>query len=413
MQKYLDFLLEKKELTEKQRLFFPHWVQRYCTFAECSVDVPVNPQTVQLFLEDLGRHVEPWQVLQARDALALFQLYHDQRQTDPPVAGLLEIDQAWKAAAEEMVRIIRLKQLAYKTEKTYLSWLRRFCRAHRGVAPTETTSQHVRQFLSELAVDRNVAASTQNQAFNALLFFYRHVLNRGEVIETLTGTLRAKQPKRLPVVLIREEINALFEQLENPHRLACRLIYGSGLRLLECLRLRVGDIDFDRKMITIRAGKGNKDRVTMLPDSLAADLRLHLEEVREIHKADVAADYDGVYLPKALAFKYPQAAKEWIWFWVFPAASVSTDPRTREVRRHHIADNTLQRRFRAAVRKLDLQKRASVHSLRHSFATHLLENGYDIRSIQNLLGHVNLQTTMIYTHVAGKNMLGVQSPLDR
>ena len=171
MQKYLDFLLEKKELTEKQRLFFPHWVQRYCTFAECSVDVPVNPQTVQLFLEDLGRHVEPWQVLQARDALALFQLYHDQRQTDPPVAGLLEIDQAWKAAAEEMVRIIRLKQLAYKTEKTYLSWLRRFCRAHRGVAPTETTSQHVRQFLSELAVDRNVAASTQNQAFNALLSF--------------------------------------------------------------------------------------------------------------------------------------------------------------------------------------------------------------------------------------------------
>ena len=151
----------------------------------------------------------------------------------------------------------------------------------------------------------------------------------------------------------------------------------------------------------------------MLPDSLAADLRLHLEEVREIHKADVAADYDGVYLPKALALKYPQAAKEWIWFWVFPAASVSTDPRTREVRRHHIADNTLQRRFRAAVRKLDLQKRASVHSLRHSFATHLLENGYDIRSIQNLLGHVNLQTTMIYTHVAGKNMLGVQSPLDR
>ena len=244
-------------------------------------------------------------------------------------------------------------------------------------------------------------------------FFYRHVLNRGEVIETLTGTVRAKQPKRLPVVLIREEINALFEQLENPHRLACRLIYGSGLRLLECLRLRVGDIDFDRKMITIRAGKGNKDRVTMLPDSLAADLRLHLEEVREIHKADVAADYDGVYLPKALALKYPQAAKEWIWFWVFPAASVSTDPRTREVRRHHIADNTLQRRFRAAVRKLDLQKRASVHSLRHSFATHLLENGYDIRSIQNLLGHVNLQTTMIYTHVAGKNMLGVQSPLDR
>jgi len=412
MQDFLVFLADTKQVPEKQRDFYLHWVRRYCSFAGSRPEEGIDQDACRRFLQQLERNKEPWQVQQAKEALALYRHFIDTRaqQSSPRSSA---VDQTWKQAAEETVRILRLKHLSLSTEKSYLSWLRRFYLANRGMPPQETDGCHIRHFLSDLAIAKKVAASTQNQAFNALLFFFRHVLDRGETIEGLTSTVRAKAGKRLPVVLSRDEVMALLAILDDPYRLACRLIYGGGLRIMECLRLRVGDIDFDKHLITIRSGKGDKDRVTMLPASVVDELREHLVEVRSLFEADLAAGYDGVALPQALERKYPQGPKEWIWQWVFPAASVSTDPRTRQVQRHHLLDNTLQRRFRAAVLKLDLQKRATVHSLRHSFATHLLENGYDIRTIQELLGHANLQTTMIYTHVAGRNLLGVQSPLDR
>ncbi len=411
MQAFSRFLHSKPSIPEKQREFMVHWVKGYLAFAQRTSGQVVEPQSSQAYLSELERSKEPWQVKQARDALQLYQHFID-GQARPVEGPPADIDQAWKNAAEEMVRMLRLKHLSLSTEKSYLSWLRRFYRANRQMLPEQCASTHIRHFLSELAVDRQVAASTQNQAFNALLFFYRHVLGQGPIIENLSDTVRAKPRRRLPVVLSREEIKAFFAALEDPYRLACRLIYGGGLRIMECLRLRVGDLDFGKNHITVRGGKGDKDRITLLPASVADDLKGHLEQVRQLFAEDRQQGYDGVYLPTALERKFPNASTEWVWQWVFPAPSVSTDPRTRVVRRHHLLDNTLQKKFRAVVRRLDLQKRASVHSLRHSFATHLMENGYDIRTIQDLLGHANLQTTMIYTHVAGKNLLGVRSPLD-
>ena len=411
MQAFSQFLGSKESIPKKQCDFIVHWVNGYLSFSQRAPEQGVETRSSQVYLQQLERTKEPWQVKQAQIALQLYQHFLDS-QPNAPLCSTPETAQAWKEAADEMVRILRLKHLSFSTEKSYLSWLRRFYRANRDTLPQQCGAVHIRHFLSELAVDRQVAASTQNQAFNALLFFFRHVLNQGEVIENLTDTVRAKPRKRLPVVLSREEIQALFSALEDPYRLACRLIYGGGLRIMECLRLRIGDLDFGKNLIIIRGGKGDKDRVTLLPASVVDDLRTHLKQVREIFEKDRAHGYDGVYLPNALARKYPNASTEWVWQWVFPSFSVSTDPRTRVVRRHHLLDNTLQRKFRAVVRNLDLQKRASVHSLRHSFATHLVENGYDIRTIQDLLGHANLQTTMIYTHVAGKNLFGVRSPLD-
>lgn len=262
-----------------------------------------------------------------------------------------------------------------------------------------------------MALERKVAASTQNQAFNALLFLFRNVLDR-ELVD-VSETVRAKTRRKLPVVLKKDEINRIFGKLSGIYLLMARLIYGGGLRVQECISLRVKDIDFERSALTVRSGKGDKDRITVLPESLKNDLLAHLLTVKKVYEQDFShADAEGVSLPHALERKYPNAGKEWGWFWVFPAAALSDDPRSGKRRRHHVHVTNLQRRFKEAVRAADITPNASVHSLRHSFATHLLEKGYDIRTIQELLGHSNLQTTMIYTHVAGKNILGVSSPLD-
>jgi integron integrase len=279
-----------------------------------------------------------------------------------------------------------------------------------GKDPARIDSADVKRFLSHLAVERKVAASTQNQAFNGLLFLFRHVLDREFAI---ADTVRAKAKRRLPVVLKRQEVQRIFEHLDGFHLLMARLIYGCGLRVQECISLRVKDIDFKQSGLTVRSGKGDKDRLTVLPESVKNDLLAHLIEIQKIYEGDTArAEIDGVWLPNALERKYPKAGKEWGWFWVFPARDLSVDPRSGKVRRHHLHVSGLQRQFKNAVRAAGVIPNASVHSLRHSFATHLLEKGYDIRTIQELLGHSNLQTTMIYTHVAGKNILGVISPLD-
>jgi integron integrase len=275
----------------------------------------------------------------------------------------------------------------------------------------EINKDDVQNFLSRLAVEKNVAASTQNQAFSALLFFFRHVLGRD--LDDLNDTVRATKTRKLPVVLSKGEIQKIFSFLSGQYLLMARLIYGCGLRVQECLSLRVKDLDFEQSSLTVRSGKGDKDRMTVLPESIKNELLAHLAMVEKIFRRDAAYDRSGgVWLPRALGRKYPNAAKEWGWFWLFPASKVSVDPRTGEKQRHHLHVTSLQRQFKKAVRLTEIPKNASVHSLRHSFATHLLERGYDIRTIQELLGHANLQTTMIYTHVAGKNILGVTSPLD-
>jgi integron integrase len=268
----------------------------------------------------------------------------------------------------------------------------------------------VEAFISDLANNRNVTASTQNQALNAILFLYQEVL--GIKLEWMDAFDRAKRPSRKPVVLTRDEVRAVLAHLDGTAWLMANLLYGTGMRLMECVRLRVKDVDFSYKQITVRDGKGQKDRVTMLPEKLVVPLREHLAKNSALHEQYLKHGFGEVYLPNALERKYPNANREWGWQYVFPATSLSVDPRSGKKRRHHIDEKRLQRAIKNAVRRANLTKPASSHTLRHSFATHLLENGYDIRTVQELLGHKDVSTTMIYTHVLNKGGRGVNSPLD-
>jgi len=306
---------------------------------------------------------------------------------------------------------IRLKHYSLRTEQAYLDWIKRFILHFGKRHPRDMGGPEVEAFLTHLAVAGRVAASTQNQAKSALLFLYRDVLEIE--LPWLDRVEAAKAPKRLPVVLTRDEVASLLLRLEGTPWLIVNLLYGTGLRIMEALRLRVKDIDFSRREILVRDGKGFKDRVTMLPATVAEPLQTHLRRVRGLHEADLAAGGGAVYLPYALDRKYPGAATEWGWQYVFPSAQLSADPRSGALRRHHIQDQSVQRALKRAVRAAGLTKPATPHTLRHSFATHLLESGYDIRTVQELLGHADVKTTMIYTHVLNKGGRGVVSPLDR
>jgi len=315
-----------------------------------------------------------------------------------------------KRLLDDVRDVIRIKHYSIRTEQAYLQWIRRYILFHGKRHPRELGADHLSAFLSDLAVRGRVAAATQNQALNAILFLYRQVLKQN--LPWIEGVQRAKQPQHLPVVLTRPEVKHVLAQLEGTVWLMASLTYGGGLRLLECLRLRVKDIDFERGELTIRDGKGQKDRVTMLPRLLIDPLRTHLSRVHLLHARDVAEGYGRVYLPFALDRKYPNADREWAWQYIFPAARRSIDPRSRLERRHHASPDVLQRAIKNAVRSAGLAKPASVHTLRHSFATHLLQSGYDIRTVQELLGHSDVKTTMIYTHVLNRGGRGVVSPLD-
>ena len=305
---------------------------------------------------------------------------------------------------------IRLKHYSIRTEQTYVDWIKRFVLFNNKRHPAEMGAAEVEAFLTHLAVEGKVAASTQNQAKAAVLFLYSHVLN--QQLPWLENVEQAKVSKRLPVVLTVNETRALLYRLKGVHKLQANLLYGTGMRLMEAMRLRIKDIDFERKEILIRDGKGAKDRVTMLPVSLADLLQRHLQTVKTLHDADLQAGYGSVYLPNALERKYPNASREWAWQYVFPATQISVDPRSGISRRHHLDEKGLQRAMKQAVRDSGLAKPATPHTLRHSFATHLLDSGYDIRTVQELLGHSDVSTTMIYTHVLNKGGRGVRSPLD-
>jgi integron integrase len=305
---------------------------------------------------------------------------------------------------------LRVKHYSIRTETQYIQWIRRFIYFHGKRHPRDMGGPEVEAYLTHLAVDGHVAASTQNQALSALLFLYREVLEME--LPWLDKVTRARRPKRLPVVLTREEVRRVLDGMAGVYGLMARLLYGTGMRLMECVRLRVKDVDFERLEIIVRDGKGGKDRVTMLPVSIAQDLQSHLNKRRLLFDDDVARGKAAVHLPDALARKYPNAETEWGWQYVFPSASYSIDPRSGAERRHHLDEKQLQRAVKRAVQASGIAKPATPHTLRHSFATHLLERGQDIRTIQELLGHKDVATTMIYTHVLNKGGRGVVSPLD-
>jgi len=342
---------------------------------------PVNPRPVSAESGDLARPLSPTKANAAPDAA--IRMYRD---------------------------AIAARHYSPRTEATYRDWFGRFLAFHSGRDPFTLGEREINAFLTSLAVKQRVSASTQNQALAAIVFFFKNVACRP--IAELGDVVRAKRPVRLPVVMSREEVRAVIGKLRGAHRLAARLMYGTGLRLAECLTLRVQDIDFDRNEILVRNGKGAKDRVTMLPDSLKAPLRDHLASVRELHERDLADGWGLVPLPGALDRKYTSASSDWCWQWVFPQSRRWKNDETRLEGRHHMDETIMQRAVHEAVLQAGLTKRASCHTFRHSFATHLIESGYDIRTVQELLGHSDVKTTMIYTHVLNKGPSGVRSPLD-
>ncbi|MEN6320416.1 MAG: integron integrase [Syntrophaceae bacterium] len=360
-----------------------------------------------------------WQVEQAENAVRLYInnfLSGDASSLSPNVESVAETKLPdYQEVQRKLREVIRIKHYAYSTERTYIEWLQRFHTyvtkiKHKDWQKDGADETDVRDFLSHLAVRQKVASSTQNQAFNALLFLFREVLKVD--LQDLSKTIRAKRGPRLPVVLTEDEIRKLLDQLSGRELLVVQLLYGTGMRLMEVARLRVQDIDFGMNSVVVRAGKGDKDRVTMMPEAVKELLKEHLSSVKKIHENDIEKGHGEVYMPEALDRKYPNAAKKWGWQYVFPAAALSVNPRSGMVRRHHISPSTIQKMLADAIRKAGIVKHASVHTLRHSFATHLLMNGVNIREVQELLGHKNLDTTMIYTHVLRNMSKAPQSPLD-
>ncbi len=303
----------------------------------------------------------------------------------------------------------RLKHFSMSTEKSYFDWVRRYILFHDKKHPDQMAVREIESFLTHLAVVRNVSASTQNQALSALLFLYKDVLNIE--IEGVNA-IRSKKPTKLPIVLSQKEVQDLLTTMTGVNGLVAKVLYGTGMRLMELIRLRVQDIDFDRNEIVVRSGKGAKDRLTMLPEAIKSVLQQHLLVRRELFNDDAVKNQQSVYLPEALARKYPNADKEWRWQYVFVSTRLSVDPRSNVVRRHHRDEKTIQRAMKKTCDQIGITKRATPHTLRHSFATHLLEGGYDIRTVQELLGHKDVATTMIYTHVLNRGGSGVRSPLD-
>lgn len=408
-----------------------------------------TPQDVTHYLEKLGRidRMTDWQYGQAVDAIQNLFVIGE-------VAWVQQFDWAyWKAAArtlpvnhptiaretvpatlrgsrepKPMERVnltgirdtyavvldqlrmeVRRRNYSIRTEQAYESWVARYLMFVDHADPGGLGETNVMAFLQHLAVERQVAASTQNQALNTLVFFYQHILQ--QPLGALDGFVRAKRPQRLPVVLTRAEVGMLLKHMQGTHGLMAALLYGTGMRLMDGIRLRVKDIDFAYNQIVVRDGKGQKDRVVPLPRRLIEPLRHHLETVKRLHQADLDQGYGAVYMPYALARKYPQAPKEWGWQYVFPSTRLSLDPRSGMIRRHHVHENGLQKAVKKAAREAALSKQVNCHGLRHSFATHLLESGYDIRTVQELLGHADVSTTMIYTHVLNRGGKGVCSPL--
>jgi len=444
--KYI-ILLGKQGIKPEQHRWYVRHIEQYISHYSKQKLVTHTPEQVSSYLHKLGRQasLEDWQFIQAVKALQVlfckllaanwapdfdWDTWINSAQalgsghatlarepvrsitdmlTESRDGSLLKnvgkIHPQW---LERLVTVIRRLDYSIRTEQTYLQWVCRFLAYHKDT--NDFTGDHIVAFLEQLVIKRNVSSSTQNQALNALVFFYKNVLKL--TTDDIGNFARAKKPKRLPVVLSQDEIKPILENMKSTHYLMTSLLYGAGLRLMECIRLRVMDIDFAYGQIKIHNAKGKKDRIVPLPVSLNELLTEHLEKRKQIHDQDIADGFGEVYLPNALHRKYQFAATDWRWQYVFCATKLAHDPRSGKIRRHHIHETALQRTIKRAVQKTNITKRVTSHTFRHSFATHLLEDGYDIRTVQELLGHADVSTTMIYTHVLNKGASAVRSPLD-
>jgi integron integrase len=421
LSRFGEHLLRGHLASEKHCRFYVHWVRRFIMEVPEKSSVSLE-ERIQGFLQKMRADAkyEDWQIEQSEKALRLyfsnFLGQGDWRTTETAKVQLAADNMGDPTEVLGAMRdILRLKHYSYRTEQTYTDWVGRFFR-YLGETDGSTTSrreitpQRIKDFLAWLALRRNVSASTQNQAFNALLFMCREVLHLE--LGDMQQCVRAKRGRRLPVVLTHDEVHALFRHLEGRPRLMAQLIFGGGLRVMECCRLRIKDVDFENSLVFVRAGKGDKDRSTLLPEVVKESLRKHMESVKSLHEKDLAAGIGEVWLPNALDRKYPNAGRELGWQWLFPSKTLSTDPRSGKVRRHHVSDMSIQRAVYDGVREAGIIKPCSVHTLRHTFATHLLLHGVDIRQIQDYLGHSNVETTMVYTHVVKGLRNPAQSPLD-
>ena len=411
---FQEFLVSRELAPEKNTPYYAYWVSKFLSFCSDNEDLKVELRLGK-FLEKLNsdKSVADWQFGQAKAALTLY--IDDFLKGDLSSLAVETKGSDYSGIIERLRDMIRVKHYSYKTERIYIDWVKRFyeyiIKVKRiGIEREKPGSDDVRDFLSYLAIKQRVSSSTQNQAFSAVLFLFREVLRID--LKGLDKTVRAKRGIKLPVVLTVDEVGRLFEHVEGRSLLIIKLLYGAGLRLMELARLRVKDIDFDSNLIFARDSKGGKDRATILPESIKDDLREQLEKVKVLHQKDIEAGYGEVYLPGALARKYPQAAKDLGWQYVFPSLKLSIDPRSGKIRRHHISDKSIQNAVKAAIKKAGIIKPATVHTLRHSFATHLLMSGVNIREVQELLGHKNVETTMIYTHVIRDISNAPKSPLD-
>ena len=417
LSEFQDFLLSRSLIPAKNAPFYAHWVSKFFAFSNRNPDLSSNLK-VEKFLNQLKsqKKTADWQIKQAEEALRLYFHHFLDGKTavlspDGSQKGTLDVSKV----LGNMRQALRIRHYSYRTERSYLDWAQRLIDYTSEVKKKDARaagldSGDVKDFLSYLALTKRVSSSTQNQAFNALLFLFRDVLKKE--LGDMSKTVRAKRGQKLPVVLSPEEVQSLFKHVKGLNLLTLQLLYGSGLRLLELARLRVKDIDFDQNLVFVRGSKGDKDRTTILPQTVKDMLKKHLDEVKKLHAKDLAGGYGEVYLPDALERKYPNASKEWGWQYVFPSPKLSVDPRSGKIRRHHITDKSIQNAVKEAVQKAGIVKHASVHTLRHSFATHLLMNGVNIREIQNLLGHKHVETTMIYTHVIRDLVSVPKSPLD-
>lgn len=401
-------VLEDEQLPPDKAARFRQEILAFLRFCKARRAI-VTTRVIQAYLDGL----DPAAIPKARDALRWFWLAARKagatplRSTTPPQASADLGSSPWES---DLISAVRRQGLLWRTEVTYRQWATRFAEFLRPRSPYAAEGADVAAFLSKLAVEQRASAATQKQALNALVFFLQEGLRRtvGEV-----NFRRARNKRRVPTVLTRAECDRLFEKLQGTNRLMAELMYGSGLRLMELLRLRVHHLDPERGQLKVYAGKGDKDRITLLPDKLRPELARHVNRLRDLHHRDVAAGVAGVWLPEGLARKYQRAGETWEWQWLFPSRELATDPVTGIKRRHHVLEGTFQNAIRAAARAAGIDKRVTPHVLRHSFATHLLENGTDIRTVQDLLGHESVETTQIYTHVTMKPGLGVRSPLDR
>jgi len=410
------FLRSRKLVPEKHIPYYAHWASKFLDFCNKNTQYDHNKLVLE-FMDSLknDKDVPDWQIRQAREAVQLYLANFKGKVASDAVSlstGTVAKGSDISEIIKEMKRIIRLKHYSYSTERSYLDWAKRFFRYVHETKGNDAlfASDDIKQYLSYLAIKQRVSASTQNQAFNALLFLFRDVL--GQDVGNLGDTVRAKRGTRLPVVLTTDEVRALFSNMSGTGLLIAQVIYGSGLRLMELARLRVMDIDFGMQLITVRSGKGDNDRTTVLSELVKDRLRDHIERVKALHEKDLAAGYGEVYLPDALAKKYSNTGKDWGWQYVFPSARLSVDPRSGKIRRHHISETAIQSAIANAVKKAGIVKHATVHTLRHSFATHLLMKGVNIREVQSLLGHKSVETTMVYTHVLRDMKNAPQSPLD-